>query len=65
MRNLQAGDKILTAQKDYKKVIDIFKDWQIPEEMRRKIPLIQSIIENQELLCILGKSLGFKDWIVN
>ncbi len=65
VRNLQTGDKILTAQKDYKKVIDIFKDWQIPEEMRRKIPLVQSIIENQELLCILGKSLGFKDWIVN
>ena len=64
VRNIQNGDKIFTAQKDYKKVVDIFKDWQIPEEMRSKVPLVQNIIENQDLLCILGKGLGFKDWIV-
>jgi len=64
VRNLQAGDKILAADKTYKKIIDIFKDWQVPEELRSQIPLVQNLSGEEEILCILGKGLGFKDWIV-
>ena len=64
VRNIQSGDKVLTSQKTYKKAIDVLKDWQIPEEMRSNVPLVQNIIGNQNILCILGQFLGFKDWIV-
>ena len=65
LRNARMEDEIETACGGTKKVKDIFADWHIPLEMRQFIPVVQDLIKpEQKIVCILGKSLGYKDWIV-
>lgn len=64
IRNAQLDDEILAANGKYKKISKIYKDWQISETIKEKIPVVQQLSAQQEILCILGKTLGAEDWIV-
>lgn len=65
IRNLQCDDYIKTADGKLKKVNKVFSDWHVPSEKKELIPLIQELqTSNQELICILGSAVGFKDWVV-
>lgn len=64
VRNAQAGDVVLTAEGNYKKVADVFSDWKAGNELRELIPVIQDLSENQRIKCIFGQAAGFNNWIV-
>lgn len=65
LRSIQPLDNIKTADNKYKKVAKIYSDWHVPEEIKPLIPVIQRINSKEQLIeCILGKALGFYDWIV-
>ena len=64
LRNLQPDDEVKTAEGNYKKVADIYKDWQVPESIRETIPIIQDLWGKQEIICIIASIFGYKDWIV-
>ena len=66
IRNWQTGDCIKTKSGNYKKIADIFADWQVSLQKRSMIPLVQELeTAEQEILCIFGKSAGFYNWVVN
>ena len=65
IRSWRAGDEVTTADGGTKKLSDVFSDWHVPEQKRQYIPVVQALNEpEQRILCILGSSFGFKDWIV-
>lgn len=64
VRNSKIGDVVLDSYKNYKKVSDVFSDWKVSETERCFIPIIQDLSKNQNILCILGCSKGFNNWIV-
>lgn len=65
VRSALPGDVISCADGKMKKVTDVFSDWHVEDSLRTSIPVIQELsTSEQRLLCILGKSFGFKDWIV-
>ena len=65
VRNSLPDDFIQTADGKFKKIADIYSNWHVPEIERQYIPVIQEInTSEQRILCILGKQLGFNNWIV-
>ena len=47
------------------KLSDVFSDWHVPQEKRQYIPVVQELkTPEQKIVCILGSSFGYKDWIV-
>ncbi len=65
LRSSRPDDQILTAQGNLRSVADIFSDWHVEEALRRSIPLVQTLDNAQQrIAAILGKDLGYKDWIV-
>lgn len=65
IRSFQSGDVVKTADRKNKRVIDIFSDWHVPDEMRPLIPVVQELgTESQDIKYILGSLFGYKDWIV-
>lgn len=64
VRNARIGDVVLDSYKNYKKVSDVFSDWKVSETERSFIPIIQDLRKNQNILCILGCTKGFNNWIV-
>ena len=62
---MQAGDKVRTNSDSYRGLKDIFSSWHVPDSERKKIPLVQELSsEKQEIVAVLGCTLGFKNWIV-
>ena len=65
LRCCRPGDEIRTADGGTKKLTDVFSDWHVPAQKRQYIPVVQELkTSEQEILCILGSCLGYKDWIV-
>jgi len=65
IRSFCPGDEVETADCGTKKVADVFSDWHVPEEKRQYIPVVQELkLPEQKIVCILGSSFGYKDWIV-
>lgn len=65
IRNFDSDDFVKTSDNKYRKVLKIYSDWHVPNQLRCKIPVIQNLKKNnQDIKGILGKSFGFKDWIV-
>ena len=65
LRCCRPGDEIKTADGGTKKLTDVFSDWHIPARRRQYIPVVQELkTSEQNILCILGSCLGYKDWIV-
>lgn len=65
VRNAASDDYILSASNSLKKVSIILNDWKVPLEKKSLIPVFKELSsKEQPLICILGKSLGFKDWIL-
>ncbi len=65
VRNYWKDDKIKTADGKMKKIADIYKDWHVPEDKRNYILVFQELVtKEQNIICILGDFLGFKNWIV-
>ena len=65
IRSWCPGDEVQTADGGTKKVADVFSDWHVPEEKRQLIPVVQELKSpEQKIVCILGSSFGYKDWIV-
>lgn len=65
IRSFCPGDEVETADCGTKKVADVFSDWHVPEEKRQYIPVVQELkLPEQKVVCILGSSFGYKDWIV-
>lgn len=63
IRNAHTADVVENSKGEQKKVLDIFSDWHVGFDEKKMIPVIQDI-EKQKIICILGKFLRFKDWIV-
>lgn len=65
VRSVQSGDKVRTNSDFYRGLKDIFSSWHVPDSERKKIPLVQELSsEKQEIVAVLGCTLGFKNWIV-
>jgi tRNA(Ile)-lysidine synthase len=65
IRSWCPGDEVQTANGGTKKVADVFSDWHVPQEKRQYIPVVQELKPpEQKIVCILGSSFGYKDWIV-
>lgn len=65
IRSYCPGDEVETAACGRKKVVDVFSDWHVPKEKRQYIPVVQELQgPEQKIVCILGSSFGYKDWIV-
>lgn len=64
VRSVYSGDSVLSADGTQKKLTDIFSAWHVNEEDKKLIPIIQSVNDEQRILCILGSFLGYKNWIV-
>ena len=65
IQNFQLDDEIKSADGRMKKINDVFSDWHVSPEMRKQIPLLLELKNNEFVItCILGKTFGFKDWIV-
>ncbi len=65
MRSWRAGDEVQTADGGTKKLADVFADWHVPLPKRQSIPVVQELkTPEQKIVCILGSSFGYKDWIV-
>ncbi|MCQ2591978.1 MAG: tRNA lysidine(34) synthetase TilS [Treponema sp.] len=65
VRSYQPFDVIETADGGYKKIADVYNDWQIPVEDRWKIPVLQTFYgSEQKITGILGKTFGYKNWII-
>ena len=64
IRSVYSGDSVLSADGTQKKLTDIFSAWHVNEEDKNLIPIIQSVHGEQKILCVLGKFLGYKNWIV-
>ena len=65
LRCCRPGDEIKTADGGTKKLTDVFSDWHVPARKRQYIPVVQELkTSEQNILCILGSCLGYKDWIV-
>ncbi|MGN0728617.1 tRNA lysidine(34) synthetase TilS [Treponema sp.] len=67
-RSRQPDDFVKNADGSFRQVSRILDDWKAGSK-RNAVPLIQNIcIENenaaQEICCVWGSVLGFKDWIV-
>ena len=55
---------VMSADNSEKKLSDVFSSWHVNEEDKKLIPIIQSVNDEQRILCILGSFLGYKNWIV-
>lgn len=65
IRNLRLDDVVLDAEGDNRKVADIFSDWHVSSEDKSLIPVFQQLnAADQNIKCIAGSFLGYKDWIV-
>ena len=65
IRSSRPGDEVLTADGGTKKIADVFADWHVPVQKRQSIPVVQELKNpEQKIVCILGSSFGYKDWIV-
>lgn len=65
VRNVEPDDYVLSASDSLKKVTSIFSDWKVGTEYRDLIPVVQQLSgSEQSIICILGKALGFKDWVL-
>jgi len=65
VRNIESDDYILSASNSLKKISSILNDWKVSGELKEKIPVIQELTgSEQSVICILGKALGFKDWVL-
>lgn len=65
IRNVMPEDYIMAGDSTLKKVSHILTDWHINKQEWEKILVIQELSSSeQQLMCILGKYCGFKDWIV-
>ena len=63
IRSKQIGDKIQTKNGSEKSLSDIFSNWKVTEDLRRKIPIVQEV-KSQRIVCILGSVYNYDDWIV-
>ncbi|MCI6188109.1 MAG: tRNA lysidine(34) synthetase TilS [Spirochaetia bacterium] len=64
IRSFHLGDSVMSADNSEKKLSDVFSSWHVNEEDKKLIPIIQSVNDEQRILCILGSFLGYKNWIV-
>lgn len=64
VRSAVYGDVIKMSNGDEKKVFDIFSDFHISEDDKKLIPIVQSLHSFQPIICVPGKFLGYKNWIV-
>ena len=65
IQNAQLDDCIKTSDGSMRKINDIYSDWHVPVEVRPQIPVLLELKEREFVItCVLGKMLGFKDWIV-
>lgn len=58
-----AGEKIVAADGNDKKISDIFSDWKVPEQERSLIPVVRKISGGIEAKAVLGSIFDFSDWI--
>lgn len=65
IRSIQLGDVVKTSYGQEKKVADILSDWHVCAEHRKLIPVLQLLEgDSQQIKCVFGSFLGYKDWIV-
>ena len=65
IRNVQIGDVVKCADGKMKKVMDVFSDWHVEEEVKGQILIVQELNSKvQNIICVLGKEFGYSDWIV-
>lgn len=60
----EIGDEVLCSDGNYKAVSDVFSDWKINEELRKRIPLIEEFFPEPEIKGIMASVFGYEDWIV-
>ena len=64
IRTRQPGDEIKNSSGTYTSVAKILNDWKCGVK-KDFIPVVQSLTTaEQDLICIWGEALGFKNWIV-
>ena len=65
IQNAQLDDCVKASDGSMRKINDIYSDWHVPVEVRPQIPVLLELKEREFVItCVLGKMLGFKDWIV-
>ena len=65
IQNAQLDDCVEASDGSMRKISDIYSDWHVPVEVRPQIPVLLELKEREFVItCVLGKMLGFKDWIV-
>ncbi|MBO4858360.1 MAG: tRNA lysidine(34) synthetase TilS [Treponema sp.] len=65
IQNAQLDDCVKASDGSMRKISDIYSDWHVPVEVRPQIPVLLELKEREFVItCVLGKMLGFKDWIV-
>lgn len=70
IRNACPGDKILSADKSWKNLSDIFSDWKVSDSHRNMIPLVEELNMESEnaqapfLRAVIASFTGYKNWIV-
>ena len=69
VRNPALGDKILTSDGKFKTLAHIFSDWKIPENLRKKVFVVEELFINEKnesrIAAVLASPFGFKNWIVD
>ena len=64
LRSRQPGDLIKAADGSERPVAKILDDWKCRQK-KDAVPLVQELSSgSQRLVCIWGRAVGFKDWIV-
>lgn len=61
LRSRNFSDEILSTNSSYRSIKKIFSDWNIPEELRNIVPVIE---EKNDISAIWGDVLNFPNWYV-
>ncbi len=64
MRTAQVGDKILMKNGVEKSVSDILCDWHVREEDKKSVFVVQSLMDGQKIVALLGENSGYKNWVL-
>ena len=65
IRSVSMGDTVRTVEGGERKISDIFSDWHVEKEHRCLIPVVQELENSvQNIICIAGAFLGYKDWVI-
>jgi len=63
-RSFQNGDEISMKDGKMKDISKIFSEWKVKSSDKEKITIVQDC-DSLKLIALLGKNLGYNDWIVS